>query len=39
MRPLEMRYALALYETLQDDEALSRDVQLLTGTPALWSAL
>ncbi len=39
MRPLETRYALALYETLQDEEALSRDVELLTGTPALWSAL
>lgn len=39
MRPLETRYAQALFELVQDEEALNRDVELLTGTPELWKAL
>ena len=39
MRALETRYARALFQVVRDEASLSRDVELLTGSAPLWSAL
>lgn len=39
MRPLELRYAQALFELTREEAQLCSDTELLTGDGALWKAL
>lgn len=39
MRPLELRYAQALFELTQQEAQFRSDTQLLTGNSALWKVL
>lgn len=39
MKALEAKYAKALFSVIQDEKQLSGDVQLLSGSRPLWSAL